>query len=102
MFRRRDFAGASESAEIVYALKDDDPLHTRRRQHVAIETREGIRTQAIGQQMIAADALVGHSNVAGMRRALKALRQYIRPAVVSVGGGAVAVDVGISESHHGL
>src|SRR5450432_1495310 len=102
MFRGRYFAVPGESAEIVHALEDDDPLRTRWSQDIAIEARQRIRPQAIGQQMIAADALVRHSNVAGMRRALQTLPQYVRPAVVSVGCGAVAVGDGIPEGHYGF
>ena len=64
MFRRSDLAVASESAEVVYAFEDDDPSDAGRGKHIAVETRQHIRPQPIGQKMIAADALIGNANAA--------------------------------------
>ena len=71
-------------------------------EHVAIEAREGVGAEAVGEQMVAADAVVETRRcccVAG--RGLKASGENIGPAVVAVGGGAVAVGNGIAKGDDG-
>src|SRR5579863_4286912 len=58
MIGRRDLTGTGQAAEIIYSFKHDDPLDTSWSEYIAIETSEGIRSQAVSEQMIAADALV--------------------------------------------
>ncbi len=97
----RDFGEAGESAEIVDAFEDDDPLHGGGGEDIAIEAGEGVGTEAVGEQVIAADALVGDSDVAGCGRGLQALGEDVGPAVVAVGSGAVAVGDGVAEGDDG-
>jgi hypothetical protein len=51
--------------------------------------------------MVPPDALVRHPNVFCLGRALQAARQYIRPAIISVCGGAVSIGDGIAKYHNG-
>jgi len=95
----RHFAVDRQPAQIVDALKENEPAHASLRQHIGIEARQNVRPQAVGQQVIAADALVGDANGSRFRRALQTAGQFIRPAVVSVGGGCVAVGDGVTENH---
>jgi len=55
---RSHFAVSRQTAQIVDAFKDDEPAHAGRSEHIAIEARECVRTQAIGEEMISADSLV--------------------------------------------
>jgi hypothetical protein len=100
VFRRRYLTLASQAAEIVDAFKDDEPAHAGRREHVAIKAGENIGAQAIGKQVVAADALVGDADAARGGRGLKPLRQDIGPAIVAVGGCAVAVSDGVAERYN--
>ncbi len=68
---------------------------------VAIEAGEGVGAEAVGEQVIAADALVGDADVAGGGRVLQACGEDVGPAVVAVGGGAVAVGDGVAEGDDG-
>ena len=56
-------------------------------EHVAIEAGQCVGAEAVGEQVIAADALVGDANVARRRGGLQARGEHIGPAVVAVGGG---------------
>ena len=64
MLRRRHFAIASQSAQIVHAFKHDHPANAGWRQHIAIEARQCIWPQSVRQQVIAADALVRDADIA--------------------------------------
>ena len=68
--------------------------------HVAIEACQHIRPESVGQQMIAADSLIGYADVARCRRALQPACEHIRPAIVSIRRCAVAVGDGIAERNH--
>ena len=58
---------AGEAAEIVDAFEDDDPTDAGGCEDVAVETGEGVGAEAVGEEMIAADALVGDSDSCGCR-----------------------------------
>jgi len=58
MFRLRYFASPGQSAEIVHSFKNNQRTHTCLGENVAIEACERVWSEPIGQQMIAADALV--------------------------------------------
>jgi hypothetical protein len=90
-----------QAAEIVDAFEDDDPMDAGGSEDVAIETREGRWSEAVGEQMVAADALIGDTDVAGCWRGLEPGGEHVGPAVVAVGGGAVAVGDGVAEDGDG-
>src|SRR4051794_8789781 len=75
VLRRRYFAVPSQTAEIVHPLEDDEPSRGSWREDIAIEAGQRIGAKAIGQQVIAADPLVGDSNIARIGRALQTFRQ---------------------------
>jgi len=90
-----------KTAEIVDALKDDDPFDAGGSERIAIETREGRWSEAVGKQMIAADALIGDTDVARCLRGLEPVGEYVGPAVIAVGRGAVSVGDGVAEDGDG-
>jgi len=59
-----DFTVACESAEIVDGFEDDEPANSRGRQDVAIKASESAGTEAVDEKVIAANALVGDSDIA--------------------------------------
>ncbi len=67
MFFRGDFCVSGEAAEIVHSFKQDDPAHAGGGEDVAVETGESVGAEAVGEQMIAADALVGDADGVGAR-----------------------------------
>src|SRR5215468_9074109 len=101
MLRRRNFAVSSDAAEIVHTLEDNGPSHGGWGEDVTIETGQCVRSEAVGQQVIAANTLIGDSDAARVGRDLQTFRQDIGPAVVSVCCGAMAVGDGVSERHNG-
>jgi hypothetical protein len=98
VFRGWDFTIAGQATEIVHSLENDQPMHTRGGKHVAIEAREDVWPQAVGQKVIASYALVGNADIARGGRGLKAGGEYVGPTVIAVGGGAVSVGDGVAES----
>ena len=58
-----DFPVASQAAEIVHAFEDDDPTCAGGSEDVAIEAGKSVGAKAVGEEMIAADALVGDAEV---------------------------------------
>lgn len=58
VFRLGYFRSPRQSAEIIHSLKNDQPMHTCLGENVAIEARERVWSEPVGQQMIAADSLV--------------------------------------------
>ncbi len=81
--------------------KQNEPSDARLRQHVAVETREGVRAQAVAQEAVAADARVQHAHRVGRGRRLQAAGQHVRPPVVAIGGGSASVRDGVAEDHDG-
>ena len=55
---RRHLCVARQTSKIVHTFEHDHPAHARWSEHIAIESRESIRTESISQQMIPANALV--------------------------------------------
>ncbi len=121
-----DFAMDREAAEVVYAFKDDEVADAGLGEDVAIETGKGVGAEAVGEEMVAADAGVGDaesgycvlgigcrcwlgvwgvgSRVWGGRErfgGLQAGGEDVWPAVVAVGGCAVSVGDGVAEGYDG-
>ena len=57
-----NFAVDGEAAEIVDALKDDEVADAGLDEDSAIEAGEGVGAEAVGEEVIAADALVGDAD----------------------------------------
>src|SRR5579863_4373696 len=89
MLGGRDFTIARQAAEVVYTFEDNNPAHARRREHIAIEACQSAWAEAIVQQVVASNTLVGYADVLRCRRSLQARRKPISPAIVAVGRGAV-------------
>jgi len=47
VLRWSDFALARKTSKIIHTFEQDDPAHALRREHIAIESRQRIRTQSI-------------------------------------------------------
>src|SRR4051812_8471074 len=94
------FPVALQRAEIVHSFENNQPARSRWRQHITIETRQRVRAQAVGQEMISADALVHHSDVTRLLRTLQAGGQHVGPAVISVRRGSVSICDRVAEHHH--
>jgi hypothetical protein len=58
-----NFAMDGEAAEIVDAFKDDEVADAGLGEDIAIEAGERVWAEAVGEEMIAADAGVGYANV---------------------------------------
>jgi hypothetical protein len=65
MFRRRYLACPRQPAQIVDTFKHDEPVNTRRREYIAIETRQRVWPKPICEEMISADPLVHDSDGSG-------------------------------------
>ena len=65
VFGRRNIAEAREPPEVVNGFKDDEPADAGLRDYVAVEAGEHVGAEAVGEEVIAADALVEDSDVAG-------------------------------------
>ena len=61
MFRVAHLALPRQPTQVIHSFEHNQVPHPRLRQHIAIETRQRIRPQPIGQQMIPADALIEHA-----------------------------------------
>jgi len=59
---RWDFAVAGQAAEIVDTFEDDEPADTGGGEDIAIETSEGAGAEAVDEEVVATDALVGDSD----------------------------------------
>ena len=97
MIRSGNCPVACEAAEIVHALENQQPAHPGLREHITIESRQRVRAKAVGEQVVAADTLVQHPDGFVFSFASKPLGKDVRPAVISVCRGAVAVRDGIAE-----
>ena len=94
-------ADAREAAEVVDAFEDDEPADSGWREHVAIEAGEHVGAEAVGEQVVAADALIEDPDVVRCGRGLETRGEDVGPAVVAVGGGGVAVGDGVAEGDDG-
>jgi len=96
-----DFPVAGEAAEVVDAFENDDPTCAGGCEDVAIEAREGVGAEAVGEEMIAADALVGDADGLSTGRLLQVGGEGVGPAGIAVGDGSVTVGDGVAESDDG-
>jgi len=101
VFGRRDVVLASEHADIVDAFEKDEVADTCGSENIGVKTRESVGAEAIEEQSIAADALIDNGNGLRCGIGLEALGEQVRPAIVTVGGGAMSVGDGISEYDDG-
>lgn len=86
-------------ADVVDALEDDGVPDARLGQDVAVEARQRVRPQAVGEHAVAAGGLVadgegGKERVVG---ALQAREQRVRPPVVAVGRAAPPVGDAVAD-----
>jgi hypothetical protein len=95
------FSRAGESAEIVYALEDDDPADSGRSEDVTIEAGESIGAEAVDEEMVAADALIGDGDVSRFWSGLQPRGKDVGPSIVAIGGRAMAVGDGVSQCDNG-
>ena len=58
VFRLGYFTSPCKAAKIVHSLKNDQPVHTRLGEDVPVKACQRVRTQPVGQEMIAPDSLV--------------------------------------------
>jgi len=65
MIGGRDFAIAGEASQVVYTFEDDEPADACGREDIPVESCQDIWAKAVGEQVVAADALVGDADVAG-------------------------------------
>jgi len=101
VFGGRGLVFAGETAEVVDALEDDQIADAGLGEHVAVEAGEDVGAEAVGEQVVAADALVEDAEGSGGGRGLKPLGEDVGPAIVAVGGGSVAVGDGVAEGYDG-
>ena len=87
-----------QAAKIVYAFKDNHPTRGGWREHISIETRQHIRTKAVGEQVVSADSLIGYADVARCGRALQPRCEDIGPAIVSIRRRTMPVGYRIAKS----
>ena len=101
VFSGGNIAEARKATEVVDGFEDDEPADAGLRDDVAVEAGEHVGAEAVGEEVIAADALVEDSDVVRCGRGLEALGEGVGPAVVAVGGGGVAVGDGVAERNDG-
>ena len=65
VFSRGNIAEARKATEVVDGFEDDEPADAGLRDYVAVEAGERVGAEAVGEEVIAADALVEDSDVAG-------------------------------------
>ena len=83
--------------DVVYAFENEDVLHARVGEDVALDSTQGIRSETVSKNAISARSEVRDSNVACAGRFLEACEEEIGPAVVLVGDAAAAVGDGVAE-----
>jgi hypothetical protein len=83
------------AAEVVYADEHQRMGDAGARQHVAVEARGKVGAQAVAQHAPAANAGVDHAQRLAVLT--QACRQHVGPAVIAVGGHAIAVGDGIAD-----
>ncbi len=67
VFGSRMIAVPRKHAKIIHALEHNHGANTSRREHIMIETRQRIRTQAIEQQPVSADTSIQNSKLCSCR-----------------------------------
>ncbi len=97
VLRRRHLAIARQPTQIIDALKHDQIPDTRLRQHIPIETRQRIRSQAIRQKTVSSNSLIQHGHGSRPRRTLEPLRENICPAIIAIRRRSVSVRNGVAE-----
>ena len=63
VFGRWNFAVAGEAAKVVYAFEDDEPADTGGSKYIAIEAGQSAGTEAVDEEVVATNALVGDADV---------------------------------------
>ena len=94
---RRGGRIAGQHAQVVDAFQQHHVGHAGLGEHVALEPRQGVGTQAVEQHTVAADAQVQQADVL----ALQPFQQTVGPAQVGVGLDAVAVGDAVAQRHDG-
>lgn len=51
------------ATDVIYAFEDGDVFDSRLREHVSLHAREGVRSQAVLQDPVAAGGLVGDGDL---------------------------------------
>jgi len=90
-----------QAAEVVDSFKSNEPVRAGLREDVAIEAGECVGPEAVGEEMVAADAEVEDGDIARGGRGLETRGKDIGPAIVTVGGGGVSVGDGVAERDDG-
>jgi hypothetical protein len=101
VFRAGSLARPGQQANVVDAFENDQTANAWLGDHIMIEARQGTRSQAIGEEMVSANAVIEDRQIPGTWIGLQALRQNVGPAVIAVGGGAVAISNGVAKHDDG-
>src|SRR5260221_14069505 len=64
-----------------------------------IEARQGIRSQAIGEQMVSPNPLIENSQLPRTWVCLQALCQHVSPTVIAIGCGTVPIGDRVAKHH---
>ena len=95
---------AGEPSNVVDALQNDDVASTAARNHIRVDARHGVRSIAIQQNAIAADADIHHTQHAGLFRSwigCQTRRQIIWPAMIFILRCVRAIRNGVAKCNHG-
>src|SRR6516225_4505479 len=93
----RNLTVPQQHAQIVDAFQNNQVTNAGRRQRIVVKACQSVRSEAIEQKTVPADAFVQNSDRSRRRIGLQALGEQIRPSVISVGGGTMAVGDGVTE-----
>jgi len=103
LLERGDELGAARrvgDADVVdRVVGEDHPAHPRLLEHVPVEPVERALARAVGEQLVATDALVEHAD--RQTRGTQPLGQVVGPAAVVVLGGGDTVGDGGAQGDHG-
>ena len=88
-------------ANVVDGFENDDVLHARLRDHVAVEAGERAGAGVVMQDAVAANALVKHADVGGLWVGEQAAGEFVGPACVLVYGGEGSVGNAVAERDDG-
>src|SRR5262249_2727188 len=98
--RGRGILIAGQHTDVVDALEDYQITNAGLRNHVMIEAPESIGSKTIEQKAVAADAVIQNGKRLCCTSRLQALCQEIGPAIVCVGGCAVAISDGVTQNNN--
>src|SRR5262249_46285615 len=91
---------AGQHTDVVDVLEDYQITNVGLRNHVMIEASESIGSKTIEQKAVAADAVIQNGKRLCCTSRLQALCQEIGPAIVCVGGCAVAISDGVTQNNN--